>query len=313
MIGAAMMLVGLMLDAILGWPDRLFRIISHPVVWIGALIRALDRWCNVSGAHPALLRLAGAFVTVLVVGLCGAIGWMLTQALPPGLVAMVVGGLVAWPFIAARSLYDHVAAVAEPLAAGNLAAARHAVSRIVGRDPDQLDRAGIARAAIESLAENSSDGVVAPIFWGVIFGLPGIMGYKAINTLDSMIGHRTPRHRAFGWAAARLDDLVNLIPARLTGLLFALLSTRPKVALRIMWRDARKHRSPNAGWPEAAIAGGLDIRLSGPRHYADTVADEPWLNEGAPDPRAADFPRLFRLYRYAILALALVLTVCALL
>ncbi len=159
--------------------------------------------------------------------------------------------------VALRSLYDHVTAVARPLQSGNIDAARLAVAQIVGRDPATLDEAGIARAAIESLAENASDGIVAPVFWGVLFGLPGIVGYKAINTLDSMIGHRSERHLYFGWAAARIDDIANFIPARLTGLLFTLVSSRFSQALSCMVRDANRHRSINAGWPEAAMAGAL--------------------------------------------------------
>ena len=198
-------------------------------------------------------------------------------------------------------------------AAATLPAARVAVSHIVGRDPRRLDAAGVARAALESLSENASDGVVAPVFWGVLLGLPGIAAYKAVNTLDSMIGHRTPRHEAFGWAAARIDDVANLVPARLTGVLIALASGRPRVPLATMWRDAGAHRSPNAGWPEAAMAGALGVRLSGPRVYADRVADEPWLNRGAPDPGAGDLRRGLALYRRAMLLLAAALALLAVL
>jgi adenosylcobinamide-phosphate synthase len=221
----------------------------------------------------------------------------------------VVAGILAWPFVALRSLYDHVAAVAHPLQSGDIEAARAAVSHIVGRDPSNLDEAAIARAAIESLAENTSDGIVAPVFWGVLFGLPGIVGYKAINTLDSMIGHRTPRHEAFGWAAARLDDVVNIIPARLTGVLFASLSAQPKVAMSCMMRDGKRHRSVNAGWVEAAMAGALGVRLSGPRIYHGVVANESWLNEAARDPIAADIGRALKLYRRAMWLLAIVLVI----
>ena len=187
---------------------------------------------------------------------------------------------------------------------GDLDGARHAVSQIVGRDPALLDEAGIARAAIESLAENTSDGVVAPLVWGALFGLPGIIGYKAINTLDSMIGHRTERHEAFGWASARIDDLVNLVPARLTGLLFALLAPRRSEAIACMFRDARRHRSINAGWPEAAMAGALGVRLSGPRIYHGVMNDEPWLNGAARDPRAADIGAGLAIYVRAMTVLA---------
>ncbi len=311
MTGAMIMLVALCIDAVLGWPDRLFRAIGHPVTWIGRMIDALDRWINLEGADESARRVAGIVTVAVVVGAAAEIAWVVTWVLPAGSPGILLGGVLAWPLVAMRSLRDHIRAVADPLAAGDLVAARRAVSMIVGRDPDQLDKEGIARATIESLAENTSDGIVAPVLWGVLFGLPGIAAYKAINTLDSMIGHRTQRHRAFGWAAARLDDLANIIPARFTGLLFALVCTRPRAALATMWRDARRHRSPNAGWPEAALAGALEIRLSGPRTYHDRVADEPWLNEGAPDPQPADIERALRLFWFAILAMALGLAILA--
>ncbi|MCB1376708.1 MAG: cobalamin biosynthesis protein, partial [Rhodobacteraceae bacterium] len=171
--------------------------------------------------------------------------------------------------------------VARRLAENDLVQARQEVAKIVGRKTNALDMQGVSRAALESLAENASDGVVAPLFWGVLFGLPGIAGYKAINTLDSMIGHRTPRHAEFGRVAARLDDLANWLPARLTAGLFALACGRPGQVARILAADARRHRSPNAGWPEAAMAGAVGVRLSGPRIYGAVVAEEPWLNGGA--------------------------------
>ncbi len=229
---------------------------------------------------------------------------------PAGTASLLVG-ILAWPLVALRSLHDHVAAVARPLEAGDLAGARVAVSQIVGRDPAMLDEAGIARATIESLAENTSDGVVAPLFWGALFGLPGIIGYKAINTLDSMIGHRTERHEAFGWASARIDDLANLVPARLTGVLFVLCAPRRSEALACMVRDARRHRSINAGWPEAAMAGALGVRLSGPRIYHGGLADEPWLNEAARDPVAADIVCGLTIYARAMLGLAGCLAILA--
>src|SRR5262249_41592449 len=175
--------------------------------------------------------------------------------------------------------------------------------RMCGLDPATLDEAGISRAAIESLAENASDGIIAPVFWGALLGLPGIFGYKAINTLDSMIGHRSERHLWFGWAAARIDDVANFIPARLTGLLFALVTAKPSTALSCMSRDANRHRSPNAGWPEAAMAGALGVRLSGPRSYHGALTDEPWLNAGARDPLGADVRLGLKLYIRAMLLL----------
>ncbi|RWR20247.1 cobalamin biosynthesis protein CobD [Sinirhodobacter populi] len=300
------MLVAMAIDLAIGWPAPLFRRIGHPVTWVGGLIAGLDR-------RLPRRRLAGALAAVLVIGLAGGVAAVLQAVLPDGWPGIVIGGLLAWPLVAMRSLHDHVAAVARPLAAGDLAGARRAVSMIVGRDPEALDAAGVARAALESLAENTSDGVVAPIFWGAVLGLPGIAAYKAINTLDSMIGHRTPRHEAFGWASARIDDLVNLIPARLSGLIFALVSRAPSAAIRCMARDAGHHRSPNAGWPEAAMAGALHLRLSGPRVYGDRIAQEPWVNEGAPDPDAADMRRALALYARAMGGVALLLALAGLL
>jgi adenosylcobinamide-phosphate synthase len=307
------MAVGLALDALLGWPGGLFARIGHPVIWLGALIGALDRRWNRTSDAPWLRRVAGVAAALVVIVLAAGMGWVVQTTVAFGWSGMFLLGILAWPFIALRSLHDHVAAVAHPLQASDDAAARTAVSMIVGRDPAQLDEAGIARAAIESLAENTSDGIVAPVFWGALFGLPGIVGYKAVNTLDSMIGHRTARHESFGWAAARIDDLANFIPARLTGLLFALLSARPQAAIACMARDARAHRSINAGWPEAAMAGALGVRLCGPRSYHGVLADEPWLNARARDPAAADIFGALKLYRRVMLLLGGLLVILALL
>lgn len=310
---AGAMAVAMAVDALLGWPAWLFARIGHPVTWLGRLIGAVDDGWNRSSDPSGLRRAAGVVGAVLVIALAVVAGWAIQAALAPGWLRAVLLGILAWPLVALRSLDDHVAAVADPLASGDIAHARVAVSQIVGRDPAMLDEAGIARATIESLAENASDGIVAPVFWGALFGLPGILGYKAINTLDSMIGHRTERLEAFGWAAARIDDLVNLIPARLTGILFVLLAPRRTEAWSCMLRDARRHRSPNAGWPETAMAGGLGIRLSGPRIYHGHTANEPWLNEGARDPDAADIRGGLKLYRRAMLLLAAALALLALL
>lgn len=309
---AAMMLVACLIDAALGWPDALYRRIGHPVTWIGALITRLDRTWNRDDAPGTERRRKGALTVAVVLTATLIPAFGLQALIPDGALGILIGGLLAWPFVALRSMHAHVRAVAEPLVRGDIEAARGAVAMIVGRDPAQLDRGGIARAALESLAENTSDGIVAPLFWGALAGLPGIVAYKAINTMDSMIGHRTPRHEEFGRAAARLDDLVNLAPARLTGLLFALTSSRPGSAIHVMRHDARRHRSPNAGWPEAAMAGALGVRLSGPRRYGSRVSEEPWLNEGAPDPDPGALNRGLALYVRAMLCLGAALGLMAL-
>lgn len=298
----AAMALALAIDAGLGWPDSLYRRVGHPVTWCGALISALEtRWNQGSSTRR---RLAGLATALLVILLAIALAALLQAALPRGRAGTLLLAILAWPLIAARSLHQHVAAVARPLGAGDIPAARRAVAMIVGRDPETLDAPGIARAALESLGENASDGIIAPLFWGALFGLPGIAAYKAINTLDSMIGHRTPRYLAFGWAAARIDDIANLIPARLTALLFALAARETRLALRTAWRDARHHRSPNGGWPEAAMAGALGLRLSGPRIYGNQTAHEPWINAGGRDPGAQDIIAGLALYRRMLLLAA---------
>ena len=308
----AAMVLAMAIDGAIGWPGALYARIGHPVTWLGRLIGMLDQRWNRDGDTFGTRRVAGVAAALAVIALASALTLALQAAIGPGWRRILLVGILAWPFVALRSLHEHVAAVAEPLQAGDMEGARQAVSMIVGRDPTRLDEAGVARAAIESLAENTSDGVVAPIFWGVLFGLPGIVGYKAINTLDSMIGHRDARHAAFGWAAARIDDVANFVPARLTGLLFALVSSGLADALRCMGRDARHHRSINAGWPEAAVAGALRLRLCGPRVYHGELAKEPWLNEGARDPAGPDVALALELYARAMGLLAALLLILAL-
>ncbi|OYV30711.1 MAG: cobalamin biosynthesis protein CobD [Acidocella sp. 20-61-6] len=229
-------------------------------------------------------------------------------------VSLIILALLTSSLIAQRSLHAHVVAVADGLERAGLAAGRTAVSRIVGRNPAHLDQAGVCRAAIESLAENFSDGVVGPVFWGALFGLPGAAVYKAANTADSMIGHRTARHEAFGWAAARFDDVINLPASRLAALCILIaagcLGADWRAGLAAVRRDARHHRSPNAGWPEAAMAGALGLRLAGPRVYGETLVADGWMGNGRAEVTPADLRRALTLYRAAcaveLAALALV-------
>ncbi|MEM9304872.1 MAG: adenosylcobinamide-phosphate synthase CbiB [Pseudomonadota bacterium] len=303
------MLAAWAVEVAVGWPDRLYGWIRHPVVWLGSLIDALEGRLNRATLSNVTRYALGAVTTLLTVGVAAGAGILVAAALPPSLAGFAVLAVLSSSLLASRSLHQHVAAVAKPLIDDDTARARLAVSRIVGRDPALLDEAGIARASLESLAENASDGVVAPLFWGAVLGLPGLAGYKAINTLDSMIGHRNDRFEAFGGFAARLDDLANLLPARLTALLFAAAAgRRARDVLAVVHRDASSHRSPNAGWPESALAGVLAVRLSGPRRYGDTISEEPWLNGEAPDPSADDIVRGLRCYRRALAIAAATLT-----
>ena len=300
-----LLLAALVVEAAVGYPQRLYARIGHPVTWLGALIAQLDRRLNQESAGFALRKAAGiaALLILLAVTLAAALGltWLCRGLGPIGVLPLA---LLASTLIAQRSLYEHVAAVAEGLEQNGLAEGRRAVSMIVGRNPDSLDEAGVSRAAIESLSENFSDGVVAPAFWLGLAGLPGIAFYKAINTADSMIGHKTPRHLAFGWASARLDDLVNLPASRLTALLIVAAAALDRDAdaagaWRAVRRDARQHRSPNAGWPEAAMAGALGLRLAGPRIYGDVVVEDGWMGDGRAEATPADIRRGLRLYRRA--------------
>jgi adenosylcobinamide-phosphate synthase len=305
-----LLLAALVLEAALGYPAPLYTAIGHPVTWLGRLIAALDRVLNRETSPPGRRRAAGilalavllavtALATVPVQALLAAGGWL----------GLGAAALLASTLLAQRSLHEHVAAVAAGLRGGGLAGGRAAVSMIVGRNPASLDEAGVCRAAIESLAENFSDGVVAPAVWLGIGGLPGIALYKAANTADSMIGHRTPRHLAFGWAAARFDDLVNLPASRLAALLlvgaaFLHRTASPRAAIRAIRRDAGHHRSPNAGWPEAAMAGALGLKLAGPRVYGETRVEDRWMGDGRAAATADDIDRALALYRTACALLA---------
>jgi adenosylcobinamide-phosphate synthase len=272
----------------------------------GRAIAFFDRRLNREIRSEAARRVRGIITVVLLVGGAGALGFAIERICRGSLAGATVEILLIAVLIAQRSLYEHVFAVALALDRGGLAAGREAVRHIVGRDPLSLDAPGVARAAIESLAENFSDGVVAPAIWYLLLGLPGLFAYKMANTLDSMIGHRTPHYRAFGWAAARFDDLANLVPARVSGLLIAGAALfaergRPGRALTIMLRDARKHRSPNAGWPEGAMAGALGLALAGPRRYPEGMVADPWVGDGTAQAATPDIARALSLYKLACL------------
>jgi adenosylcobinamide-phosphate synthase len=296
--------LAMLIELAVGYPQALLRAIGHPVTWTGWLIETLDRSLNRETETPRHRRGAGVFAVLILCAAVGAIALILQSVLFRLPFGALFVALVASMLLAQRSLRQHVADVALALEQDGIEAGRRAVARIVGRDTGALDEAGVARAAIESLAENFSDGVVAPVLWLVIGGLSGAALYKAINTADSMIGHRTSRHEAFGWAAARLDDLVNLPASRLTALLIVAAAAMhgddaPRPAWRAVVRDAPKHRSPNAGYPEAAMAGALGLSLAGPRVYGGVVVDDATMGQGRRDATAADIRRALALYRSA--------------
>jgi adenosylcobinamide-phosphate synthase len=298
------LIVAFGIEAVLAYPAPLFRAIGHPVSWIGALIGALDTRLNRADYSDTMRRIAGVVTVLLLLGVSLGAGFVLEVVARAPYLGPVLAILVVAALIAGGNLDQHVRAVASALRTEGLAGGRQSIAMIVGRDPEALDEAAICRAAIESLAENASDGVMAPALWYLIGGLPGMIGYKAINTADSMIGHLSERYRAFGWAAARLDDLINLPASRLTGLMFIAAATvvpgaSASSAWRAFRRDARRHRSPNAGWPEAAMAGALGLRLAGPRTYAGVVVDDHWMGDGRTEATVQDIDRALTIYRTA--------------
>lgn len=287
-----------------GYPNAVYRLVGHPVTWIGKLITWCDEgWNSGSRSSRRLFGVLTLIVLLVAAVLSGLVIAGVLGRLFPGIVSLILCGVLASTLLAQRSLDDHVLTVAKGLETEGVPGGRMAVAHIVGRDTKALDEAAVCRAAIESLAENFSDGVVAPLFWMAVAGLPGALAYKAVNTADSMIGHRTERYESFGWASARFDDLVNLPASRLSALWLTLaaipLGLSPRGALRTIRSDAGHHRSPNAGWPEAAMAGALGIRLSGPRIYDGVPVDERWVGEGNSELTAKDIRAALKLYRTA--------------
>ncbi len=294
-------LAALAIEAGAGYPEPLFRRIGHPVTWIGALIVALDRRLNRERDSFTLRRAKGVAALLIVAVLPMTVGIAIERLFGALPFPSFLTALLASSLLAQRSLYDHVAAVARGLS-GGLDEGRREVAKIVGRDVASLDEAGVARAAIESLAENFSDGVVAPALFLALFGLPGALVYKAVNTADSMIGHKSDRYLAFGWAAARCDDLFNLVPARLAaGLIVAAAAAIPGAsamgARAVARADAKRHASPNAGWPEAAMAGALGLALGGPRAYRGATIDGAVLGQGRREATAPDIFRALTIYK----------------
>jgi len=303
------LLAALALDAALGEMRFLFGRIGHPVQWLGALVAALETRLNRPQRSPAARRARGVLTVAIVGAVATGAGVAILVFVRGRWWGWAAEALVASVLIAQRSLYEHVAAVATALDKGGLAEGRAAVAMIVGRDPDSLDAHGVARAGIESLAENFSDAVVAPVFWFALFGLPGLMLFKAVSTLDSMIAHRSERYLDFGRFAARLDTAMNFLPARLSAAVVALAAcvapgANPWAALRTAVADARKHRSINAGWPEGAFAGALGLALAGPRRYGTEAVDDPWIGSGRARASVADMRRALWLFVASCLVLA---------
>jgi adenosylcobinamide-phosphate synthase len=293
-----------LIEKFIGYPDGLFKFFGHPVQWIGALIAWLDTTLNTKPDDELEGLLRGGAALALLLAATAFPAFMLQDILNGYAGGWVLNSIVATAFIAQKSMRDHVVEVEHALSS-SLAEGRLSVAKIVGRDTKDLDESGVVKAALESLAENTADGIIAPVFWYAVLGLPGLVAYKAINTADSMIGHKSERHLFFGFCAARLDDLVNLPASRLTALLFAGAAALTDVAagkraLDAAWADASKHRSPNAGWPEAAMAGALGLRFGGPRHYEDGMVALPWMGDGREQMTRADIASGLKIYDRAL-------------
>jgi adenosylcobinamide-phosphate synthase len=311
------LLAGLALDAVVGEMRPLFRFVPHPVAVVGGVIANLERRLNRESRGRGARRARGALVVLFVVVAATLCGWLLAVLARHWRWGWAIEIVAITVLVAQRSLYDHVFAVCRALESGGVAAGRAEVAKIVGRDPNSLDEHAVARAGIESLFENFSDAVVAPALWYLLLGLPGLFAYKAINTLDSMIGHRDERYIDFGAFAARLDTVANFVPARLSALIVAAASVvvpqgNPAAALKTMLRDARKHRSFNAGWPEGAAAGALGLALAGPRRYGSELVNDPWIGDGRARATPADMRRALYLFVAACLVHAALIAVAAL-
>ena len=300
------LVLAIILDAVFGDPDRIWKRIPHPVVIIGAVISRFESWWNRTEFSGFKRKALGYLSCVLLVLLTAMAGLLIQKILPENPAGIIIEAILIAILIAFKSLSQHAIRVMEPLLLGDLPAARKAVSMIVGRDPEMLDENGVARATVETIAENYSDGVVAPIFWALLFGLPGILVYKAINTADSMIGHLSNRYRDFGEASARLDDVLNYIPARLSAFQLCcaagLLGHSTNSIWKMVREDALKHPSPNAGWPEAAMAAALDLALAGPRQYTGYRVNALWMNEqGNQDAGGRDINKALTVMKLAAL------------
>jgi adenosylcobinamide-phosphate synthase len=296
--------VACLIEKFVGYPQGLFKVFGHPVQWIGALITWLDITLNTKPDDELEALIRGGVTVALLLAATAFPAYMLQDILNRVTGGWILNAIIATVFIAQKSMRDHVAEVAHALSS-SVVDGRIAVAKIVGRDTRELDESGVTKAALESLAENTADGIVAPVFWYALFGLPGLVAYKAINTADSMIGHKSDRHLFFGFCAAKLDDVVNLPASRLTALLFSAAAALTHIddgkrALSAAWSDASKHRSPNAGWPEAAMAGALGLRFGGPRSYEDGMVALPWMGDGREQMSRTDIKTGLKLYDRAL-------------
>lgn len=290
----------MLIDIALGWPNVLFKLVGHPVTWLSKIINLLDVNLNNPSYSDNAKRLNGCIALLICIVLISIIFMTIQKILANVPFGIFITMILTWPLIAINSMHKHIKDILEDFKKNKIQLIRKSVSKVVGRNTLNLNKTNLVRASIESLGENTSDGIIAPIFWGLIFGLPGIALYKTINTLDSMIGYKNNKYKDFGWASARVDDFVNLIPSRITGIFYALISKNFLFTITVMIKDGNKHVSPNAGYPEAALAGALNVSLSGPRVYNKVTRNDPWLNEKGLPPSVLDLKKALKLYENII-------------
>jgi adenosylcobinamide-phosphate synthase len=291
----------ILIDVALGWPSLLFRLLGHPVTWLGKIINLLDANLNKSSYSDNTRKFNGFIILLICLILILIIFITIQKILAYIPFGIFIAMIFTWPLIAINSMHKHVKDILEDFKKNKIQYIRKSVSKVVGRNTLKMNKTNLVRASIESLGENTSDGIIAPIFLGLIFGLPGIALYKTINTLDSMIGYKNKKYKDFGWASAKIDDLVNVIPSRITGFFYAVISKKFLFTMAIMIKDAKKHVSPNAGYPEAALAGALNVSLCGPRVYNNSTRHDPWLNETGLPPSVKDLKKALKMYKNIII------------
>jgi adenosylcobinamide-phosphate synthase len=301
------LLIALTLDIVIGWPEKIYASIGHPVSWIGKVISYFERSLNKSKYPGKLRKLFGTLTFLLTVLPITVVAFLIEKMLINFPYGFFIQAILIWPFLATKSLYTHVKDVADALDKKDLIASREALSKIVGRDLTNSDENTICGGAIESLSENTSDGIISPLFWAFLFGLPGIVFYKTVNTLDSMIGYRNDKFLNFGWFSAKVDDFVNWVPARLSSILVCFLTLKPIKTFLFSFKNAKASTSPNAGWPQATFAYVLGVSLLGPKRSKGVLIEQPTINIGQPLPGKENLSTALKYYICIIIEIYVIL------
>lgn len=302
-----LLLIGIFFEICLGWPNIFLKNFSHPVIWIGNLIKLLDNNLNKKEFSHKVKKILGIFTLLIVIFITLFFFKIITIVLQYYFFEEFFYVVIIWSLMCTRSLYSHIIQIFNDLKRNDIIKARYSLSQIVGRDTKKLKKKAIIRASLESLSESTSDGIIAPIFWYFLFGMYGLIIFKIINTLDSMIGYKSKKYLAYGYASAKVDDILNILPSRLTGLIFVSLSFKPFETFKTMISNASKSTSPNAGWPESAFAGALSVRLGGPKTYHGILNNDKWLNGECSDPTINDLREGIKLYIKSVILIIFII------